>query len=308
MSPVRRRKGERNRVAIAPETLKAGRRHLLRAFVYGAIAIAAFGVGSSGTLHPRQVAGRPQIEPRVLAAGGAVAFVFFGIFATRRLANGLGAFMTARTARAAGGAVRLVVTAVGYIVVLFGTLGLLGVNAGHLLVGGTVAGVVIGIAAQQSLSNVFAGFVLQFARPFTIGDNIRVRAGALNGPFDGVVLGMSLTYVTLFSEGGVLRVPNSGMLAAAVGQYPAKDRGVVDAARAAGAPFTPPQGTVAVPGPAMPGQGPEDRVDGSSWHGFRRSGGASGGAGAGGAGSGGSGSADARPGEGAPGANGPPAI
>ncbi len=227
---------------LSPERRRAGRHHLALALSYAALAIAALGVGSTGTLRG------PALQPKIVAGSCALAFIVFGALATRGVARALEAFTSARAARVAGTAVRLLATAVGYVIVLFGTLGLLGVNAGHLLVGGTVAGIVLGIAAQQSLSNVFAGFVLQFARPFRVGDHIRVRAGALNGPFDGVVLGMSLTYVTMFTDGGILKVPNSQMLNAAVGQYPAKDRAVVDAARAAGAPFTPPQGTLAVPG------------------------------------------------------------
>jgi small-conductance mechanosensitive channel len=89
----------------------------------------------------------------------------------------------------------------------------------HLLVGGVLTGVVVGIAAQQVLGNVFAGAVLLLARPFGVGDHIRVRSGALGGQFDGVVTGMNLTYVTLRTDEGPLHVPNSGMLAAAVGPW-----------------------------------------------------------------------------------------
>ena len=42
---------------------------------------------------------------------------------------------------------------------------------GNLLVGGAVTGMVLGIAAQQSLSNVFAGLVLLFARPYIPGES-----------------------------------------------------------------------------------------------------------------------------------------
>jgi small-conductance mechanosensitive channel len=82
-----------------------------------------------------------------------------------------------------------------------------------------LTGVVLGIAAQQVLGNVFAGAVLLLAHPFGIGDHIRVRSGALGGQFDGVVRGMNLTYVTLRTDEGPLNVPNSGMLAAAVGPW-----------------------------------------------------------------------------------------
>lgn len=247
MSEARARGGWRpDRSPEATRLRRAGRRDLLVAVGLIVVMLVALGVRSYGQLHTNEV------EPRVVVFSAAAGFVVFGLLATRRLALALGKMMTSRTARSAGAAVRVVVTVVGYLVVLFGFLGMIGVSVSHVLVGGTVAGVVLGIAGQQSLSNIFAGFVLLIARPFSIGDNIRVRSGALNGPFDGVVLGMSLTYVTLFVDGGVLKIPNSGVLAAAVGQYPAKDRTVVEGARAAGAPFTPPQGTMAVPGPSGP--------------------------------------------------------
>ena len=259
MSDARARGGWRpDRSPEATRLRRAGRRDLLIAAGLVVVMVAALAVRSTAHLHVR------QIEPRVVVLSSAAGFVVFGVAATRRLALALSKVMTSRTARAAGAAVRVVVTGIGYVVVLFGFLGMIGVSIGHVLVGGTVAGVVLGIAGQQSLSNIFAGFVLLLARPFAVGDNIRVRSGALNGPFDGVVLGMSLTYVTLFVDGGVLKIPNSGVLGAGIGLYPAKDRTFVEAARAAGAPFTPPQGTMAVPGPAegaappgtTPGAGP----------------------------------------------------
>ena len=251
MSDARTRGGWRpDRSPEATRLRREGRRELLVAAALVVVTLAALGARSYGQLHT------DKIEPRVVVFSSAAGFVVFGLLATRRLAVGLSKLMTSRTARAAGTAVRVVVTAVGYLVVLFGFLGIIGVSLGHVLIGGTVAGVVLGIAGQQSLSNIFAGFVLLLARPFSVGDHVRVRSGSLNGPFDGVVLGMSLTYVTMFVDGGVLKIPNSGVLAAGVGLYPARDRAVVEGARAAGAPFTPPQGTMAVPGPVSGAGGP----------------------------------------------------
>jgi small-conductance mechanosensitive channel len=79
---------------------------------------------------------------------------------------------------------------------------------------------VLGIAAQQSLSNVFAAVVLLLARPFVVGDRIRIRSGALGGVFEATVAGISLTYVTLITDDGPLKIPNSVMLATAVGAIP----------------------------------------------------------------------------------------
>jgi small-conductance mechanosensitive channel len=106
---------------------------------------------------------------------------------------------------------------VGYVIIICAELGLLDVSIEHLLVGAGLAGVVLGIAAQQSLSNVFASVVLLLARPFVVGENIRIRSGALGGVFDSVVLSVSLTYVTVRASDGILKIPNSVMLATAVG-------------------------------------------------------------------------------------------
>jgi small-conductance mechanosensitive channel len=178
----------------------------------GAIALAALVVGSAlGDVHG------PAIEPRVLVWTSAVTLAFFGVIATRRVAAGLGVLISARAMPAAGAAVRLVVSGVGYIFVICGELGMLDVSIEHLLVGAGLAGVVLGIAAQQSLGNVFASIVLLLAQPFIVGDHIRIRSGALGGVFDAVVMSLSLTYVTIRTDDGVLKIPNSVMLAAAVG-------------------------------------------------------------------------------------------
>jgi small-conductance mechanosensitive channel len=167
-----------------------------------------------GDIHSR------SISPRVVALVTSLAFLVFAVVTVRRLAARLARAVAPYAEGTATAAFRIVTTLAGYLVVLFVTLGMLGVAAEHLIVGGAVTGVIVGIAAQQSLSNVFAGIVLLLARPFTIGSRVRIRSGALGGIFEGTVVGMSLTYVTLETDDGRLSVPNSAMLAGAVGPAP----------------------------------------------------------------------------------------
>ena len=108
-------------------------------------------------------------------------------------------------------------TGVGYVILLFALLAVLGVSVKQLLIGAGLAGVILGIAAQQSLSNVFASIVLLFARPFVVGDDIRVRSGVV-GVLDVTVLGIGLTYVTVRTDDGVLKIPNSVILASGIGK------------------------------------------------------------------------------------------
>jgi len=174
-----------------------------------------------GAIHPsKQPTGaESHFELLAVAWGAAVVVLASGSVVTRRTATMLGRIVASHTVRAAGVVVRLETSIVGYVIVLVLALELLGVSLVHLLTDATLVGVVLGIAAQQTLGNVFAGMVLLLARPFTIGDHIVIRSGAMGGIFDGVVLSMSLTYVTLSTENGLLKLPNSGMLAAAIGPY-----------------------------------------------------------------------------------------
>ena len=109
---------------------------------------------------------------------------------------------------------------VGAFTTLVITLVLFGVDVSQLVLGGALTTVFVSIAAQQALSNVFAGLVLVFARPFKVGDAIRLRAGALGGTLDGIVTDIGITYVRFNTDGSVMSVPNSQVLNAVVGPIP----------------------------------------------------------------------------------------
>lgn len=160
-----------------------------------------------------------SVHVKVTAFVCAAAFVILAVLAVRSAAGEISRVITGRAGAAAGAAVRLTILLTGYLLTLLIGLALLAVPVQHLLVGGALTGVLIGIAAQQALGNVFAGLVLLLNRPFTIGDHIRIRSGALGGEFDGTVTGMGLTYVALDTTSGPLQVPNASILAAAVGPW-----------------------------------------------------------------------------------------
>ncbi len=149
-----------------------------------------------------------------------VAMVAVGSVAVRLEALLLGKLVTARRGIASGAVVRLVASGLGFVVLLFGVFAAFGLSVQRLLIGAGLAGIIVGIAAQQSLANIFASLVLLFARPFHVGDDIVVRSGAL-GVVEGQVRGIGLTYVTLRTKDGTLKVPNSAMLASGIGRHSA---------------------------------------------------------------------------------------
>jgi small conductance mechanosensitive channel len=181
----------------------------------GLIALAALVAGSAfGSVHAR------SLDTRLVAWISAAVILVAGVSATGRLTSCFGRLVEKRSLPAAGGAVRILTAGIGYLIALFSILAVLDVSIEHLLIGAGLAGVVLGIAAQQSLGNIFAGLVLVTARPFSIGEFVRIRSGALGGIFDARVEEMSLAYVTLRTDDGMLKIPNSAMLAAGIGHPP----------------------------------------------------------------------------------------
>jgi small conductance mechanosensitive channel len=85
-----------------------------------------------------------------------------------------------------------------------------------LALGGGFTAVVFGLAAQQTLGNAIAGMVLLSARPFRVGERIRLQAGAVGGQVEGIVSSLGLLYTTLTRGADQIMIPNNVVLAAAV--------------------------------------------------------------------------------------------
>jgi small-conductance mechanosensitive channel len=152
--------------------------------------------------------------------GTAVLFLVFGSTATYGLAGKSKELLEPKAGPAHSAIVRYAILLVGAFTTLAITLVLFGVNVSQLILGGALTTVFVSIAAQQALSNVFAGLVLVFARPFKVGDAIRLRAGALGGTLDGIVTDIGITYVRFDIDGSVMSVPNSQVLNSVVGPIP----------------------------------------------------------------------------------------
>jgi small-conductance mechanosensitive channel len=148
-------------------------------------------------------------------------FAAAGIIAGRSIARELQRVSQRRAGPAAGSAVRLVCVISDAVIVIIGCLAILGIDPRTLLVGGAVTGVIIGIAAQQTLNNFFAGLVLFFARPYVPGQRVKIRSGSMGGPFIGVIVGAGLMYTLIDTDDeGIISMPNAGLMGAAVGPAP----------------------------------------------------------------------------------------
>jgi small conductance mechanosensitive channel len=102
------------------------------------------------------------------------------------------------------------------VVAIAAALRIAGFNPQTLALGGAVTAVIVGLAAQQTIGNVLAGTVLLTARPFRVGERVRLQGGPLAGAVEGVVGGLGLLYTTLASRDGPVMVPNAVALNVAV--------------------------------------------------------------------------------------------
>src|SRR5918996_853689 len=165
-----------------------------------------------------------------LALGAAVLFAVAGIVATRRVNAGVSKALEQRFGDARGAPLGLMLSIVGYLLLTLTLFELIGVNLGGLVLGGAITGVVVGIAAQQTLANLFAGIVLIIVRPFVVGDHIVLRSGPLGGEYEGRVTDIGLYYVDVLTAAGPAHLTKAGVLAGAVGPgaRAPKDDDVVD--------------------------------------------------------------------------------
>ena len=191
---------------------KAARPHFLRALVASVVALIGIVVASQGS-----VARGATTAERILASSGAAALILFGVLAVRAFSGGVRAAAGEHLGDSRARPLGLVISVVGYVIVVLTSLAVLQVNMSGLLLGGALTGVVVGIAAQQTLGNFFAGLVLLLVRPFALGEKVVFRSGPLGGEYEGLVTDMGLFYVTLVTAQGEVQLPNAGVLAAAIG-------------------------------------------------------------------------------------------
>jgi len=154
---------------------------------------------------------------QILSYGAAIAFCLLAGAGTLGLGNKAREVLERSFGSEHAGVVRFAILVIGAVITVVLTLELFDIAVTQLIVGGVVTSVLLGIAAQQSLANVFAGIVLLMARPFRVGDQIGIRSGALSGLLEGMVSEISITYVRLETPNGPVHIPNSQVLAAAVG-------------------------------------------------------------------------------------------
>ena len=145
-----------------------------------------------------------------------ILLVFLGWAIAREVGRALAPSLRKRvdpaTAGTLGFLIRLATLAASILV----ALRFAGVNTTTIAIGASFTAVVFGLAAQQTLGNLIAGLVLLSARPFRVGERVRLQGGPLAGQIEGTARAFGLLYTTFATGEDRLLIPNSVVLNVAV--------------------------------------------------------------------------------------------
>jgi small-conductance mechanosensitive channel len=146
----------------------------------------------------------------------AVVILILGFQFARDIGRAVVPMLQRRLDPATAGTIEFLVRLGTMLIVVGVALRVAGLGIQALALGGAATAVVVGLAAQQTLGNLIAGTVLATARPFRVGERLRLQGGGLAGTVEGVVSSLGLLYTTLSRGADAILVPNSVVLSVAL--------------------------------------------------------------------------------------------
>src|ERR1700694_3998598 len=178
-------------------------------------------LGTRGTVHvnghlrpgPLELESTLEAPIRIVTV---LVLMTLGWAIARDIGRGLGPALFRRLDPATAGTVGFVIRLATIVLALFVALGVAGIQAKTLALGGAFTAVIFGLAAQQTLGNLIAGTVLLSARPLRVGERVRLQGGPLAGQLEGTVSSLGLLYTTFATGEDAILVPNSTVLNSAV--------------------------------------------------------------------------------------------
>jgi len=145
-----------------------------------------------------------------------ILLVVLGWTIARDIGRAAGPTIFRRMDPATAGTVGFVIRLGTLAVMLIIALSVAGASPGTLVAGSAFTAVIVGLAAQQTLGNLIAGLVLLSARPFRVGERVRLYAGSVGGAHEGVVSSLGLLYTTIARGDDRIMIPNNAVLSAAI--------------------------------------------------------------------------------------------
>ncbi len=162
----------------------------------------------------------------------AVFIAVFGVIAIKIIQKNLFKVLGGYISEDRAGFFRFLFSFIAYFTLILFIFTTLGVDISNILLGATFIGVILGIASQSLLSNLFAGFVIIFGKPFKIGDRITVvtwqygllmstyQHEAVKPGYTGVIKDINILFTTFIEDNGfTMRAPNNILMQALITNY-----------------------------------------------------------------------------------------
>ena len=164
----------------------------------------------------------------------AVLWLLGSVTVTHLVSSAMRQRLTPLVGEANAASVGFVFRLAGYVVALIGFLALIRIGITEALAAGGFAGLVVGLASQFILSNVFGGITIILTRPYRVGDRITFTTWQygmlapayppkffsqdfLIPGYTGIVKEINLMYTVILTDDNVpVKVPNAVMAQAAI--------------------------------------------------------------------------------------------
>ena len=151
-----------------------------------------------------------------IRAAAAIALLLLGFGIARDLGRIFAPSLFRRMDPGTAGTIGFLIRLFFAVVALLIALRVGGVTNQNLVPAAAATAVIVGLAAQQTLGNLFAGVVLLSARPFMVGDRVRLQGGDLAGEMEGIVSSLGLLHTVLSNGEDMILVPNRSVLNVAI--------------------------------------------------------------------------------------------
>ncbi len=153
---------------------------------------------------------RDYVDEALVAAGIAATTLFIAVAARQSMRKGLKPRLPIHVYQVLENAVFYTIIGVGVLAIL----SVFGVNLTGLLVAGGFAGLVVGLASQQAISNLVSGLFLLIEQPLRPGDPISI------GGIGGTVVDINILSTRIRTwDGYIVRIPNSKVFEAEITNY-----------------------------------------------------------------------------------------
>jgi small conductance mechanosensitive channel len=149
-----------------------------------------------------------------IRAAAVIAVVILGWAFARAAPRALGPILLRHMDQSVAGTVGFLIRLATVAITAIIAAGFAGEDLRGLLVGGAFTAVIVGLAAQQTLGNLIAGSVLLTARPFRVGERVRLQGAP--GRIEGLVTTVGLLYTSFAAGDEQIMVPNSVVLNSAL--------------------------------------------------------------------------------------------